>query len=476
MYYYLLSKIQKNMNNFTSFSKFTAINEAIKRTSTEILTVDDINKYIKAVQKNVPKIVADIIYLTAKYGLCDQKSIDDIKNANKSQLDKISFKINMPLNELEHLWETLKTLKNNIRLLPQYQTASERAAFMSGKLEMSDINIDLDTPSGRNACAKQYMSMVHKIVNSYVGKSKLSKPELMSAGLQGFTDAMNDWRKSGDESSVPFKTYAAYRVKQQILNDINQLSYTVSTNWYGVQKMGASMLSAVSIDGMIGDEDNEFKQDRLEFLGEEPNYTLSKSDEKNWNELFKFIEATFKQRDVDIFYRYFGLKGHNKEKAKDIAKSLGISPQLITNIIKEVILKKLKSNPKAMEILSELQDSYNESLMFDIMSLNKQMMIEAILSDDTFILLEELTRWSNKNVFINSINSALDNLTKEEQQSIIEILQNDFNYLDNIFKKIKKTIIKFLTEVYPTESFIRKSDVTLLEYMNELADFYKKYN
>ena len=47
--------------------------------------------------------------------------------------------------------------------------------------------------------------------------------------------------------------------------------------------------------------------------------------------------------------------------------------------------------------------------MFDIMSLNKQMMIEAILSDDTFILLEELTRWSNKNVFINSINSALDN-------------------------------------------------------------------
>ena len=61
MYYYLLSKIQKNMNNFTSFSKFTAINEAIKRTSTEILTVDDINKYIKAVQKNVPKIVADII-------------------------------------------------------------------------------------------------------------------------------------------------------------------------------------------------------------------------------------------------------------------------------------------------------------------------------------------------------------------------------------------------------------------------------
>ena len=39
---------------------------------------------------------------------------------------------------------------------------------------------------------------------------------------------------------------------------------------------------------------------------------------------------------MQIFLQIFRLKGHNKEKAKDIAKSLGISPQLITNIIKEV--------------------------------------------------------------------------------------------------------------------------------------------
>lgn len=464
------------MNNFTSFSKFTEINEAVKRLNIDVMTVEDINKYIQAVGKKVPKIVADVIYLTAKYKLCDQKSIDDIKSANKSQLEKISFKINMPIEELEHLWETLKTLKNNIRLLPQYQTSSERAAFMSGKLEMTDITIDLDSSAGRNACAKQYMPMVHKIVNSYVGKSKLSKPELMSAGLQGFTDAMNEWRKSGDGSSVSFKTYAAYRVKQQILNDINQLSYTVSTNWYGVQKMGASMLSAVSIDGMIGDEDNEFKQDRLEFLGEEPNYNLTRTEESNWNELYKLIESTFKQRDVDVFYRYFGLKGYNKEKAKDIAKSLGISPQLITSIIKDTILKRLKSNPKAMEILSELQSSYNESLMLDIMNMDKSMMIEAILSDDTFILLEELNKWSNKNVYINTVNSALETLSKDERKTIEQILKNDFGYLDNIFKQSKKTINKFLSLIYPTESFSRKSDVTLIEYMCELSDIYKKYN
>ena len=465
------------MNNFTSFTNFTTINEAVSRTSTDVLSVADINKYIQAVSKQIPSQVANVIYITAKYKLCDQKSIDDIKSCNKGQLSKISAKYDMPMPELEDLWETLKSLKNNIRLLPQYQTASERNAFMAGKLNMSDIAIDLDSSAGRNACAKQYMSMVHKIVNGYVGQSKLSKPELMSAALQGFTDAMNDWRKNDiDNNSVPFKTYAAYRVKQQILNDINSLSYTVSTNWYGVQKMGSGMLSAISIDSMMGDDDNDFQQDRLGFLGEEPNYTLTNSEERNWNELYKLIEATFKQRDVDVFYRYFGLKGHNKEKAKDIAKSLGISPQLVTNIVKDVILKKLKNSSKAMEILSELQSSYNESLMIDIMALDKEMMVEAILSDDTFILLEELTKWSNKDVYINTINNALSSLSKDEQKSIEKILKDDFDYLDTVFKSSKKIIIKFLNAVYPTESFSRKSDVSLLENMTELADLYKNYH
>lgn len=465
------------MNNFIGFKSFTAINEAVKRVNNEILSVEDINKYIQAVNKHIPTQVSNIIYLTAKYKLCSQETIEDIKNASKSKLSKISSQYNIPLNELEDFWEMLKSLKSNIRLLPQYQTISERNAFMSGKIQMTDINIDLETSAGRNACAKQYMPMVHRIVNTYVGQSKLSKPELMSAALQGFADAMNDWRKNDDtENSVPFKTYAAYRVKQQILHDINELSYSVATNWYGIKKMGSDMLSTVSIDGLIGDEDNEFKQDRLGFLGtEDPNYNLTRSEEHNWNELYKFIEATFKQRDVDVFYRYFGLKGHNKEKSKDIAKSLGISPQLVVNIIKEVILKKLKSNPKAMEILTDLQSSYNESLMLDIMQLDKNMMVEAILSDDTFILLEELTKWSNKNVYINTINTALDTLELSDKKSIINILKSDFNYLDKVFKSNKKQIINFLSLIYPTDSFIRKSDVSLIEYMSELADLYKNY-
>jgi DNA-directed RNA polymerase specialized sigma subunit len=461
------------MNNFTNFSKIISINESTKYVNNDVLTVDEIRTYIQAVGKKIPKQIADVVYLTIKYNLCDQKSIDDIKNANKGQLNKIAFNYGIPETEIEDLWKTLKEIKSNIRLLPQYQTASERKTFIKGKLQMSDITIDLETSAGRNAAAKMYMPMVHKIVNGYVGQSRLSKPELMSAALQGFTDAMNDWRKNGDNSAVPFKTYASYRVQQQILNDINQFSHTMKTNWYGAKKMGAGMLDAISLDGMINDE-GEFDQDRLAHMGmEDPNYNLTNSEEKNWSDLYKIIESTFKQRDVDIFYRYFGLKEHNREKAKDIAKSMGMSPGNIKPII-DKILNTLKKNSRAMDLLMNLQATYNESLMIDLLGMDKGMIIESIISDDMFILLEELTKWGNKDIFNGTLYSVLDELGNDGEK-IEEILKNDFDYLDKVFKSNKKLIIKFLGMMYPTENFSRRTDVSLLEYMDELSILYKKY-
>lgn len=464
------------MNNFTNFTSFAQINEA-KLISNDILSIDDINRYLQSVIKYIPKQVADIIYLTIKYNLQSQKAIDDIRNANKGQLNKLAFNYNIPQAEIEDLWKGLKDLKTNLRLLPQYQTASERKAFMAGKLVMSDITIDLDTSAGRNAVAKQYMPMVHKIVNEFVGKSKLGKPELMSAALIGLTNAMNDWRKNDkdDSKSVPFKTYAAYRIRQQILDDINSLSYVVKTNWYGVKKMGSSLLTAVSLDGFSTDNDDEFKQDRFAALGkEDPNYNLTPDEEDQWADLYKIIEKTFKQRDINVFYRYFGLNGHPREKGKDIAKSLGISPTLVKGIVTDIVLKTLKKNPKAMDILMNLRDAYNESLMFDIIGMDKEMMIETIISDDTFIFLEELTRWTNKDIYCNTLAMAFDTMGNESEL-IEDLLQNNFDYLDRKFKTNKRPIIKFLSLMYPTEKFSHKSDVALLEYMSELSELYKEY-
>ena len=62
-----------------------------------------------------------------------------------------------------------------------------------------------------------------------------------------------------------------------------------------------------------------------------------------------------------------------------------------------------------------------------------------------------------------------------EQKIIKDILSNDFEYLDKIFKQHRKLLVKFLGLVNPTESYARKTDVAILEYVSELSDLFKKH-
>ena len=103
------------------------------------------------------------------------------------------------------------------------------------------------------------------------------------------------------------------------------------------------------------------------------------------------------------------------------------------------------------------------------------MISEKLLNDDIFILLEDLTKWSNKLNFVRAIDNSLAVMTNDDKEIIIDLLKGDFSYLDDNYKKHKKLIILFLNQMYPTENFNRKTDVTVLEYMNELQEYYQKY-
>lgn len=460
------------MNNFSQL-----FNESRKNYDSGNLLSSEINDYVKKVQKLIPDQIKKIIYLTQKYNLLDAKSLDEIRLSNKGMLKKLSKQYNIPEEELFDLWKMLKENKNNIKLLPQYQSKQEREAIELGKLSMDDLTIDLDSPQGRNAATKIYSPMIYKIVNQYVGKSKLSKQELMSAALIGFTNAMNDWNRGNNEKKVVFKTYAAYRVKQQILNDINEYGHTLSgTNWYAVDKYGAEMLDAISIDGFPKDDNGEFKQDRLSSLGiDDADSNLTRDEKKQWDSLYKLIEGKFKQRDIDIFYRYFGLNGYKREKSKDIAKSLGMSEGNIRNSIINKMILFLKKDKRAIDILQNIQDVYTESLLIELVGFTKEQILESLANDDMFILLEELNRWNNKTLFIQTIKSAISQMNILQQQIIDDLLKGDFGYIDDNLKKNKKLIILFLENVYPTENMKRKSDVALIEYMVELQEYYKKY-
>lgn len=466
------------MNNFTNY-----IREYHEYDKSSELLSDEISKYLKKVKKIVPAHIQELIYLTQRYGLLDAESIEEIRKAGKGQLKRLSDEHDIPMDEMESLWKSIRDVKGvQIRLLPQYQSDREREMIELGKLSMDDLTIDLTSQAGRNAAAKVYTPLVYKIANQYANSSRLSKQELISAGLQGLADAMNDWKKVSqkeDENTVTFKTYASYRVKQQILNDINQTGHTLSgTSWYSQKISNNSELDAKSLDSLV---DYDTRSGESNYKGEyeralaTKDIGANKDDSKYWDELFDLLEKNFRQRELDVFYRFFGLNGYKKEKSKDIAKSLGVSEGAIRNMYINKIIAFLRKDRKAMDILGTIQDMYTESLMVELFGLSKEMIIESLINDDIFILLEELNKWKDKKTFKIHCEEALSNFNKEDGDIIINMLDGDFETIDSQFKKYKKIIILFLSNMYPTESFTRKSDVYLIDCMLELQEFYKKY-
>ena len=453
------------MNNFSNI-----VNEVRKNYDSETLLKSEITKFINKVNKVIPSVVKDVIYLTNKYNLLDRESIEEIKNASKGSLKKLSDKYNIDIQHLEDFWKMLKDLKNNINLLPQYMSAQEREMLELGKLSMDDLTIDLDSPQGRNAAAKIYMPLVYKIVTQYTGKSGLSKPELISAGTLGLTSAMNDWDGT---KGVPFKTYAGNRIRQQILNDINSLGHTLSGfNDYAF-KQGYSA-DASSLDSLLGVDDSDFKQDRLAVLGFTDDEYSEINDDK-LQPLYDLIEKKFNSRDVDIFYRFFALKGNKKEKSKDIAKFYGMSEGNIRNSIINKIIKFLRTDKQANKILSNLQESYSISLMVNFIDWDKASIIDSLANDDLFILLEEINKWTDRETFNHMVDQSLSRLNSKESLYIMNVLQDGFKYLDDTFKKNKKIIILFLNNMYPTEPMNKKTDVGLIEYMLDICDAYQKF-
>lgn len=452
------------MNNFTLI-----VSEVRKNYDSGSLLQAEVTKFINKVNKIMPPIVKDVIYLTQKYNLMDRESIEEIKNASKSSLKKLATEYNISLNDIEDLWKLLKDLKTNIKLLPQYMSAQEREMLELGKLSKDDLTIDLTSSQGRNAAAKVYMPLIYKIVNQYVGKSNLDKSELISAALEGFTAAMNDWDR---DSGVPFKTYAGNRVRQQILNDINQHSHSLSGfNDYAF-KQGYSA-DAVSIDHLLSGDD-EYNQDHLAALGTADGPYKEINDE-HLKPLYDLLEKKFSSRDMDVFYRYYGLNGIQKEKSKDIAKFYKMSEGNIQNSIIKKILKFIRDNKQASNILSRLQESYNIALMRELVGESREYIMEQLVNDDMYILLEELNQWNDKELFRVTIEQALSRLPKDGSKYILKVLQEGFEYLDSTFKKNKKFIILFLNDVYPTEPMNKKTDVGLMEYMLDIYEAYQKF-
>lgn len=455
------------------FSNF--IIESKKAVTSTDLKSKDINDYIEAVKKDLPINVRSLLYLTIKFNLTSADQLDEIRNSSKGQLKNLIDKLNIPQNDLESIWQLFKEIKQEFRLMPQYMTDRERESIMKKNLRFDDLTIDLDTTAGRNSVARMYTPMVIKIANQFVGKSKLSKSDLMSAGMEGLTRSMDDWKPEGVDGKdpVPFKTYAAYRIRQMIQNEINDNGHTLSgTNWYSFKK--GAKADAISIDGLDGDEKQA--ADHLAALGDEDVNKNYDAEEPAWKKLYDMLEKQFSHRDVDIFYRYLGLNGRKREKAGDIAKSYGISQANINNGIFKKIIKFLQTNKKALDVLDQLKDLYLEGLLKDNVGMDKDYINEVLSNDDIYLMFEAATPWSNKNKFKTMYTQAQSQIgNRKDLDTILEIVAGDYVTADKYIKSHKNLYINFLKHMYPAEPVDGASDVTLLDLMAEVQEAYKKF-
>lgn len=435
------------------------------------LLQDDITKYINKLKKSLPVDVQKAIYLTSKYNITSADILDEIRTANKSKLKGLVDKVNMPLNELEDLWNLMKSIKQNYKVMPQYLTATEREMIEKGQLALDDATIDLESTAGRNAATKLYTPLVLHIVNQMMGKSSLDKASLISAGMLGLANAINDWKREPDSKDgkvVSFKTYAGYRIRQQIQNDMDELSHTLSgTNWYATKKSRDGELE-MSLDGVSIDQ---LDIDHLGALGRDDK---DNNDDPKWKKLFAALDKQFTQRDTDIFYRFFGVNGRQKEKSKDIAKSYGMSEGNIQNSVIKKIIKWIKGNNQLMDILADILNIYTESLMKGMYGMNREQIIETLTGDDIYILLEDVNRWNNRDAFVKSYGYALSTCSDKEQDIVKQALNGGFTTIDSSLRHNGNIYRKFLRALNPTQSG-QWTDGDIIEGMTGVSNYVKKY-
>ena len=484
-------KIFENKNN----QNYNLIGES--KTSTEIL-MSEISNYIKKVKKELPAEVVKIIQLTQDLGIIRKTQIEKIIQASKAEVSTTLYKeLGLDKNvspetggdsyiKLYDIWALLRSFKDKptkLKMLPQYQSKAEREALEAGKLSMNDLTLDFSTPQGRNAAAKIYMPLVIKIVNQFIGKSKLSKAELLSAGTEGMTKAMNLWDPT-KENATSFKQLLAYQVRFQILNDMSEFGHTFSGTHQNSQKLldkkaekgkYAGSLDAFSLDALTNNLDGDFKQDYLSALATQDDEASREEYKeqvmkKGSSELVKLVDQALSQRDAEIVYSYFGMNGYKKMKGKDIAAKYGVSNGFIQNGVIKKLYDKIMKVKGANEILLSLRDAYMENLMLDIYKWdNKQSIIEKIEEDPFVEFIYEATKFMDKDNFYELHNEAIKYL--KDKDIIEEILNGDFKTADLYVKTYRDSIVLYLNSLYNNqEDFSNATEVELIEQLVALQN------
>jgi RNA polymerase sigma factor (sigma-70 family) len=454
-------------------------------------SAEEMELYLKKVR--LPNEIKIVVKVLLQNNITNPLDVQILIDGNSSQLLLLSKKYNLPKAEFEDLQKLLFKKPENVKLLPMLMTREDMDSLIRGDKTIEDITLDLETERGRERVAKEYTKLVMSIAHKYKS-SGLDMNSIVSAGMLGLYSAMKDYNKpeffadleqSDTENAkkykkLSFKQYAGWRIKQQILNDINDYARTVripQSQYIKNKETGNTKgnYNTVYFDHMFGDDEEAgSKIDRFLNLADTPDSNLD-DREKGMKNLQILLNKKFSSRDCLVLYKSFGLFGYDRLKQKEIAKELNMTPANV-NIILNKILKFMKGDIGARKYLQQMYDLQMESICIKYYNKPKEVIFDALISNDAHILLESIVRLETKETFNNIVGNILENYGDDERETILTCLENDLNTIDNIYEGNKQLIVEFLSSVYPTEKIKHLSDVDVIERMLNISETFKRHN
>lgn len=450
------------------------------------ITTDELDAYIDAVGNQLPEEVKTVCFYMRKAGILTRDDLDGILVSGNAKLDSEARDRGVQPEDLRDLVKIIKKMKLEKLLIPVYQSVSTRNDFIRGDKNADDVMLDLVSEKGRTDIVKQFTPLMNKIATQYLGKSSLSKAELLSAAMMGLVQAMNDYRKNEEELSdgdtevkkmhrLSFKQYAGYRIKQRILSDINWNSRTVRVPSRTASRHKDDrypMSSSVYIDQA---EDSD-AIDRLIGAAIHPKTMELPSSAKRADDamksIYKMIEDRFSQQKAIVFYYTFGLNGYDSMRQTDIAKKFNMSTQNISMSNKR-IAKFLRETPAAQPLLKALLQHVQESILCDSMRSSAEEITEAFMSNDMYLLLEDLTRLSDPIILERSLREVIAEYDSDSAECIIGFLNKGAEMPREEYKNNKRLIVHFLESLNPTQSISKRSDAVIIDELDIVSTAYK---
>jgi hypothetical protein len=289
---------------------------------------------------------------------------------------------------LKALYKAIGNLNKRGRLIeiPVFQNDEQFNGILNQTVSPDEIFLDLTSERGRNMVAKKYTPLIWKIARSMNGKSALTLDELVEAGNEGLTWAMNEYGKKsnkrqkleaalGEEitdmkkyKAFTFLSFAGFMIKCAIMEAIKNESHLVRIPVSQQNKERAetgrnTKSNSVSGDQTVGHDSEGNGKSLFDYMddGEKGGKSIDDEDiEANWKKIYDILDKQFDKKTMEIFYTANGLRGYKQIKKIDIAKKYDTVPSNITAVLFKV-MKFIQNDKKTKALFTEILELMHES-------------------------------------------------------------------------------------------------------------------